>query len=229
MISIFSAYSGSQALIAFAGALVAILFALSMHELAHALVAYKQGDITAKSLGRLTLNPFAHLDPIGTLMIVLFGFGWARPVPINPLKFKNYKKGLFLVSIAGVVTNFVLAFIGTGAYVALTKYAAIEFLETNALGFALNIFLVYFIFINVVLGIFNLLPIPPLDGFKVLTCFVSFSSRVVQFINRNGFWILVILILSGALNTIIIGGTNYVIDSFADFWGMVFNHTVNII
>lgn len=136
-----------------------ILLALTVHEFSHAYSAYLLGDPTAKHYGRLTLNPMSHIDIVGFLMLIFFRFGWAKPVPINPNNFVNRKAGYFIVSIAGPISNIILA-----VFLTLGLGLAIKF--------ELSVFiydLLYFaIFINLVLAVFNLFPIPPLDGSKLL-------------------------------------------------------------
>lgn len=140
---------------------VIFLFALPFHELAHAWVAERLGDPTPRRAGRVTLNPMAHLDPIGALMLVLAGFGWARPVPVNPLYLRyGPRVGMALVGGAGPAANLLLAGLGILVY-----RAAPEPLLATPLAFA---FLRAWIFINVGLAVFNMLPLPPLDGFRVL-------------------------------------------------------------
>ena len=153
-------------------AALAALIALTAHEYCHGYAAYRLGDPTAKSLGRLTLNPMRHLDPIGALCMILFHFGWAKPVPINPRYFKNPKKGFAIVAIAGPAINLILSFLSAGAYLllwALVKDVAF----TNDLWFnvAKNGLLFLFIFHSLNLGfaLFNLIPIPPLDGSRLLS------------------------------------------------------------
>ena len=153
-------------------AALAALIALTAHEYYHGYAAYRLGDPTAKSLGRLTLNPMRHLDPIGALCMILFHFGWAKPVPINPRYFKNPKKGFAIVAIAGPAINLILSFLSAGAYLllwALVKDVAF----TNDLWFnvAKNGLLFLFIFHSLNLGfaLFNLIPIPPLDGSRLLS------------------------------------------------------------
>ncbi len=166
-------------------ALPAILISLSFHEMAHAYVSYRNGDPTAKRLGRLTMNPLRHLDPIGTLMLVVsmtsgFGFGWAKPVPIDPTYYKNHKRGTVLVSLAGPASNLLLAFLFSFpmAFILIKNGLTMEqaFMSSQSWymsGFSLTAILFnicrFFYMINIGLAIFNILPIPPLDGSKILT------------------------------------------------------------
>jgi Zn-dependent protease len=148
---------------------MAALVALAIHEFAHGYVAYKLGDDTAKSLGRLTLNPIKHLDPFGAICMILFHFGWAKPVPINPNNFKNPRKGFAITAIAGPATNLVVGFFTAFLYLFFfsifreTGNAFINNFEINVL-----LFLLYFFSINIGLGVFNLIPIPPFDGSRIL-------------------------------------------------------------
>jgi Zn-dependent protease len=147
----------------------ALLIALTLHELAHGYVAYRLGDPTAKNHGRLTLNPLAHLDPLGTLALLFVGFGWARPVPVNPHYLRGDRhRGMFLVGLAGPATNFLLAFIFLYIFAAFPALLARPHIPQ----------IIYTTFIiNVYLGVFNLLPIPPLDGSRVLSYFLSPRAR----------------------------------------------------
>ena len=159
------------------------IIALPIHECAHGYAAYRMGDWTAKRQGRLSLNPLMHLDPIGTVAIILFGFGWARPVPINPLNFDNPKKGMMLSSLAGPLSNIGLAFIAMVLYKFsyIPAYMGINgaFLST------VQTFLVYMISINITLGVFNLIPIPPLDGSRIATYFLPqrIYFKIMQYEN----------------------------------------------
>ncbi|MHC0036564.1 site-2 protease family protein [Pseudoneobacillus sp. C159] len=139
------------------------MIAFSVHEFAHAYVAYKFGDDTAAKQGRLTLNPLKHLDPIGTILIFIAGFGWARPVPVNRFFFKNPRLAGILVSVAGPVSNLLLASIGF-----LVAHGVAAFGVTGQFLTGLYGFLDVFIWLNLVLFVFNLLPLPPLDGYRII-------------------------------------------------------------
>ncbi len=167
--------------------LPAILIALSFHEFSHAWVAWKMGDPTAKNAGRLSLDPVRHLDLVGFLFIIFFGFGWAKPVPINPRNFKKPKSGEILVSLAGVGMNFLVAFIAYGVSVVFFR---------DSVNSIAAIIVYYIIFFNIYFGIFNLIPIPPLDGFHIIsTLFIRKAGKVVNFLYRYGYIILLVLIL----------------------------------
>ncbi|PNU20972.1 site-2 protease family protein [Geothermobacter hydrogeniphilus] len=150
--------------------LVPALFAITLHEVAHGFVAEKLGDPTARLLGRLTLNPFRHLDPIGTLALVLFGFGWARPVPVNFGNLRNPRQGMILVALAGPVTNLLVAVISALLLRVVFLYGG-RFAGDMAFDHVLQpvaLMIASSLFINVLLGIFNLFPLPPLDGGRVM-------------------------------------------------------------
>ena len=136
---------------------------LPIHELAHGLMAYALGDRTAKNQGRLSLNPLAHLNPIGTVMIFLFGIGYANPVPVNPRNFKNVKGGMALTALAGPSANLLMGFISVWGYYIFARVGA-----GNSFLYAVAMFFLYAAQINVMLAVFNLLPIPPLDGSKII-------------------------------------------------------------
>lgn len=156
-----------------------LLLSMVAHEVAHGAVAYRLGDPTAKAHGRLTVNPLKHLDPLGTLMFVItklggdFIFGWAKPVPVNPGYFRDHKRGMMVVGLAGPVTNFLIA-VGLALILNLLAPSAASLAELRGGSILLETLFLAFQ-VNVVLGIFNLVPIPPLDGSRVIGGFMSDS------------------------------------------------------
>lgn len=183
-----------------------LLLALTCHEFAHGYVAYRLGDPTAKMAGRLTLNPLAHLDPIGTIAFFFIKFGWAKPVPVNAAYFKNPAKDMLWVALAGPITNLGLAIIS--AIVTKFIWAVAPMLPNNALIHAiivpLNGMLIASVWINLVLCIFNFLPIPPLDGSRILYGLLpSHIAQSYRKIEPYGFVIILILAFSGMLSKVI--------------------------
>lgn len=181
---------------AFAILSVLLLYSVIFHELAHGWVASKMGDPTAKWLGRLTLNPVKHLDPLGTLMLLVVGFGWAKPVPVNleNISIDQRRKGLILVSAAGITANIIFAFI------AILLFRLI-FSDPDGMAGQILLLLAH---INIILAAFNLIPIPPLDGSKILMGFAPDSiNRVLNQIEPFGFFIVIGLLISGLLNPVI--------------------------
>jgi Zn-dependent protease len=173
---------------------IPLLYAIIFHELAHGWVAYRLGDSTAKSLGRLSLNPLKHLDPLGTLMLFIFGFGWAKPVPVDFSRLRDGRLGMIGVSAAGIITNMLLAFLA----MFLTR------LLSPAPGSMPAVLLYYFAQINIILAAFNLIPIPPLDGSKILMGFASPNVQNLLFrAERYGFIIIIALLYFGVLNPVI--------------------------
>ena len=198
------------------------LLALTVHEFAHGLVSTKLGDPTPRYQGRLTLNPMAHLDLIGTILMIITGFGWAKPVQINPNYYKNRTKGMALVAAAGPLANFILAFLGIliGYIIILLCLLAGA---PNAVINSLESIVFVFAFRNLCFMVFNLIPLPPLDGFKVAGLFIP--NRIYYNILRyEQYVILVIMLLSlsGAFNSIIGTGVNF-------FMNMLFNAVWSIL
>ena len=185
-------FSFESKVIIFLAYVIVIAIAMSAHEFAHAFAAVKSGDNTPKALNRYSLNPFKHIDGVGFLSFLLLGIGWARPVAINPLNFKgNYKLKMFWVSISGVLTNFIIAFLA-GAIFYL-------WVMTNFFGgFWFEFFLYFFSYLiqlNMLLFVFNLLPIFPLDGYNAISSFLKVDNKFCIFMRRYGTSILWGLIL----------------------------------
>ncbi|MDL2311122.1 site-2 protease family protein [Peptostreptococcaceae bacterium OttesenSCG-928-C18] len=186
---------------------IALLFSLIMHENAHGLMAYLMGDSTAKDAGRISLNPLKHLSLYGTLSLFIFKFGWAKPVPVNPYNYRKKRLGNFLVSIAGISTNLIMALISVLIYYGLSNLGIKSFF--------LAFFMEYLITYNVFLAIFNLIPIPPLDGSKIIYTFLP--DNLVYKLSKNEQYfniLLIILIVTGVVGNIVHFFSNYVIDFF---------------
>lgn len=178
-----------EKLISLPGLLIAIIF----HELAHGYTAYKLGDPTAKESGRLTINPLKHIDVVGFLFMLIFRFGWAKPVPINPSYFKHRKRDTILVSLAGPMTNFIIAIISV-------LIISANFIENAIIIDILVITLWY----NIMLGVFNLLPFPPLDGSKIIASILpeKWEYKFYKY-ERYFYLILVFLIISDTIDKIL--------------------------
>lgn len=187
-----------------------ILFAISFHESAHALVSSWLGDTTARDAGRVSLNPLRHLNPIGMLMMLIFGFGWASPVMINPSRFKNPKAGMALSAFAGPASNLLLGFVGAVLYAVVYYLCPVGNLTSSVL-----MFLSVFMSLNVSLAVFNMIPIPPLDGSRVLLFFLP--ERMYFNIMRYERYIMVVfiaLMISGVISLPIGYASNAIINLF---------------
>lgn len=180
--------------------LIVLLFSVMIHEISHGYMAYHLGDPTAKDAGRLTLNPMKHIDPIGSillpLMLFLVGspvmFGWAKPVPYNPMNLKNPRRGSGLIALAGPVSNFSVAVIFALILKVISAFSPV-FLQS------IGLFLGTIIIVNIVLAVFNLVPIPPLDGSGILFSLLGNKGLEVQrFLEKYGFFILIIFIVWGS-------------------------------
>ncbi|MFA5995814.1 MAG: site-2 protease family protein [Patescibacteria group bacterium] len=183
--------------------LLAVILAIGWHEFAHALAAYWQGDDTAQASGRLTMNPLAHIDWLGLVLLVFIGFGWGKPTPFNPYNLKYKKWGSALVSVAGPLSNLIMVVIALTAYKILGFYDIINWLQAGNL---LEIFLMFVVQLNVMLFVFNLIPVPPLDGSKILYTFLGAKHQAtILKLEFYGPWILLGILLVGekALSAII--------------------------
>ncbi|MBO8131483.1 MAG: site-2 protease family protein [Candidatus Marinimicrobia bacterium] len=196
-----------------------ILLALTFHEYMHGYVAYKLGDPTPKMAGRLSLNPLIHLDPLGTIMLFIVRFGWARPVPVNPSYFRDPKRGMLYTSLAGPSANMVIALL-SGLFLRILRGGFLEFLPDQILK-PIAIMTILSIQINVALAIFNLLPIPPLDGSKIFFSLLPKRYEEVAFkYERYGSIILFgIIMISWGTGISIFGAIIY---PFVDFFTRLF-------
>lgn len=217
--------------------LPAFIIALSVHEWAHAYTAYRAGDMTAYSMGRMTLNPLKHIDPIGLLMVAIVGFGWAKGVPVNPRNFRNPKKDNIMVSLAGIIANISLALVSVLVMDAVFKISGLSdlhlkaawsyiFVFDNKIANILMYFMSSFVMINIALAVFNLLPIPPLDGSHLLEGFIlrNFGPTALMTLNRYGTMILIIVLLilnyTGIFSILVDGIFNAITSVFAAFYGL---------
>lgn len=179
--------------------LLGLIAGITIHEFSHAFVAYRLGDPTAKLQGRMNLNPLSHLDPLGTVALLFIGFGWGRPTPFDPYNLRNIKKDSALISVAGAVSNFILA--------ALLSIPYLIAYYTQSLNETINMIYFYLspiVFFNIILGVFNLIPIAPLDGFKVLGGLLprEWYEDFMQ-TEKYGIFILLLLIVTGALGRVL--------------------------
>lgn len=178
----------------FFGMAVLFIYSLIAHELSHAVVAYAFGDRTAERAGRITLNPFAHLDPLGSLMLLIAGFGWANPVPINPENFRFRRLGMFCVSLSGCAANILIA--------AVLLLGLVTLKPDNDMLLAMIMRTVQ---VNIILGSFNLIPMPPLDGSRILMSMLpARGQELLARIEPYGFFILIGLLFTGILDPVII-------------------------
>lgn len=195
-----------------------ILFALTVHEVSHGYAAHLMGDDTAKNLGRLTMNPLKHLDPVGALCMMLFRFGWAKPVPINPRNFSKYRLGICLTSIAGPLSNLIVAFISTMLYCAIQVMGI-----TNLTLQVLSDLLQMSMFMNLSLCLFNLIPIPPLDGSKIFITLLP--GRIAAFVlryERFGMILLIVLIYSGIITGFLTKAILWILTMFIKLFLFIF-------
>ena len=188
---IFNLINGSLSPLEFAFIIISLIIALTLHEFSHGFVAYLLGDDTAKASGRLSFNPLHHIDIFGFIAIMIVGFGWAKPVMMNPYKFKNLRDGISLTALAGPLSNFILAILGA------------LILNFN-LPVLISVFLQEFIIMNLILATFNILPIPPLDGFKIFGRILpdNIFYKAEDLERKYGFILILILLVTGVLRYI---------------------------
>lgn len=213
-LSVLIQYSSNQ-LLGLLYSLPGILIAISFHEYAHALAAVKLGDETPRNQGRLTLNPLNHIDPVGFILLLFAGFGWGKPVQTNPARYNrkiDMSKGEAIVSFAGPAMNFFLAILFSLVNALVLKYSTIGFLMSNV-GMILITILQDIVIVNVGLGIFNLIPLPPLDGSKILKNFLSYNTRRKFEENEQFFYIIFLALwITGLAGTIISPVINYIYE-----------------
>lgn len=197
--------------------LIPAVICITLHELSHGYVAYRLGDNTAKDRGRLTLNPLKHIDVMGFIMMLVFHFGWAKPVPVNMYNFKNPKRGMAITALAGPVSNFLIAIV----FLFLYGITYIPFYRSSTGSYILNTFMLT-AYCSLGLGIFNMIPVPPLDGSKVLASVMSDESyyKLMRY-EKYGMILMVILVATGILGKPVSSAINFVFDrlSFVAQWG----------
>lgn len=216
---LFDLIRGNHSMIEILAGVFASLFVvfctLPFHEYAHAFVATKLGDQTARLSGRLSLNPMRHIDPLGALMIVLVGFGYAKPVPVNPRNFKNPKVGMALTALAGPGANLLMATVFL-----LLKNIILLFPTSNPIVLALAYFFIFAASINIGLAVFNLLPIPPLDGSRILQLIIP-SKYYFKFLQYERYVVIVVFVLLltgilsrplGYLQSLLYNGLNFLVS-----------------
>ena len=196
-----SELTAQEAVVIFLITIVAFFVSLSVHEFAHGFTAVKMGDPTPKLAGRVTLNPFKHISLSGLICFALLGVGWAKPMPINPLNFKKYRKGIRLTSIAGILANFILGLICAIIFALIIAFAPVSNVYIEYILLTLQ----YFMLVNSFLALFNILPIYPLDGFNFVTSFMKADNKFIQYNVRNGFKILLGILLATVLIDLLFG------------------------
>ncbi len=207
---------------------LALIIVLPLHEFAHGFAAVKSGDMTPKIYKRYTLNPLAHFDITGLICFVLAGFGWAKPMPVNPNNFKHYKRGCFFVASAGVTMNYILAFVFYPLLLLVVNFVP----SFGYFTFVLEGTLFYVCHLSLVFFVFNLLPIYPLDGFRIIDVFSKKQSFIYKFLRHYGIYVLYALMIESFIASMIgipnILGiainflVSYIEIPITAFWGLIF-------
>ena len=216
LINIFQNYSMPTALIVFLGYIIAVLLTLSLHNFFQAFVSYKQGDMTAKAYGMLSLNPFRHVSALGLICLIIVGFGWSKPVPMNPFQFREGRKGAIKVALSGMIGNLIVSIIFSFLYV-------LTLLIDGTSSFAIFIqgFCYYMTIINFIFFVFNLLPIYPLDCFIFLSLLLSSENKFLLFMFKWGFIILLVLLLTGIFSLLVQTMLSLILSPLFHLWQII--------
>lgn len=216
LINIFKNYEWPISLIIFMAYIVAVLFALSLHNFFQAFAAYRQGDMTAKAYGMVSLNPFRHVSTFGIIFLILVGFGWSKPVPMNPMQFRQGRKGAIKVALSGMLGNLCVSIVFSFLYV-LTLLIA----ETSSFVIFLQNLCYFTMLINFVFFVFNLLPIYPLDMFMFLSLICSGENKFLIFMFKYGFIILLVLLLTGLFSIFVNLMGAYILNPLIHLWQII--------
>lgn len=200
--------------------LMALFVAMPFHEFAHAYAAKREGDYTAVAHKRYTLAFHAHFDVIGFLCLFFFGFGWAKPVPVDSRNFKRGRKSQFLVAIAGIVTNLLLGIVFLFIYMLVIKFATVEFSE-SVYGMLLLNFLSISVSLNFMLAFFNLLPIYPLDGYRIIDSFCRFDNGFLAFMRKYSTIIYIFMVITKLYSILYYGTMGYLVDGLVKLFSII--------
>lgn len=206
-------------LVAYIGVLV---ISLGMHEFAHAYTAYLNGDHTAKNMGRMSINPFKHFNAYGFVCLLVLGFGWAEPVPVNPYYFNRGRKSMFQVAIAGIMANLILALFFSMVYGIMSVFAFDFLFGTGFWSDLVYYILMYGININLSLAVFNILPFYPLDGSKILELMLKPENKFLQFLQKYSLLIMLALLLFGIVNYLVVLAVDFLGGGMVMMWNWLF-------